>query len=412
MWDPRFQAGELRGRLVVVAAGGCVDVAGSIDGVSRNQERTWLAALLIGTFALHAYPFVKYVSGDLLHFAIGWYRNIADNGWAAFAEPFSNYTPPYLYLLGITSVFDGIISDHDLLKLLSVAGAIWLALAAARLLKVLNRPRRYALGILLLPSIVQNTSFFGQADVFWAALCVHALTAAVERKYFWVAFWSGAAFAFKAQAVCFAPFVAYLFIQQRVALWKWAVPLLVYLLAILPAWLVGWPIWDLLTIYLRQAQWQPDGSYFISNSASLWTVYAWLAPEYALQTFWIGFLSTAVAAILYCLLMPSLSGDRLVAAAALSAGLVPFLLPGTHDRFFILADVLAFLYALARPSPRTIAAAILMQTGSAWPGFAWSFELLDWIMVAPPFAAAALLILICEVRHASRRSGAFGALNQ
>ena len=379
-----------------------------IDPEPRDQERTWLVALLIGIFALHAYPFFKYISGDLHRFAIGWYRNIADNGWAAFANPFGNYTPPYLYLLWITSLFDGIIPDHELLKLLSLAGAIWLALAAARLLNLLNRPRWYALGVLLLPSIVQNTSFFGQADVFWAALCVHALTAAIEKKYFWVAFWSAAAFAFKAQAVFFAPFVVYLFIRQRVPLWKWAVPLLVYILAIIPAWLAGWPLWDLLTIYLRQAQWQPDGGYFISNSASWWTIYGWLGPEYALKTFWIGFLSTAVATIGYCLFMPNLSGARLVAAAALSAGFVPFLLPGTHDRFFILADLLAFLYALARPTPGTIAAAILMQIGSVWPGFAWGFELRGWDIIAPPFAAAALLILIHEVRPYTHRSGTFG----
>jgi Gpi18-like mannosyltransferase len=392
--------------------GDAVDAATIIDRGPRDQERTWFAALLIGIFALHAYPFFKYASGDLHRFVIGWYRNVADNGWAAFAEPFSNYTPTYLYLLGITSLFDGIIGDHELLKLLSIVGAIWLALASARLLHILNRPRWYALGVLLLPSIVQNTSFFGQADVFWVALCVHALSAAVERKYFWVAFWSGAAFAFKAQAVCFAPFVAYFFSRQRVTLGNWAVPLLVYVLATIPAWLAGWPLWDLLTVYLRQAQWQPDGSHFISNSASWWTIYGWLAPEYALKTFWLGFLCTAVATIAYCLFVPNLSGARLVAAAALSAGFVPFLLPGTHDRFFILADVLAFLYALARPTPKTIAAAILMQIGSALPGFVWCFELADWEIFAPPLAAAALLILMHEVGSSSQNQGRLARLNR
>ena len=373
-----------------------------LDRGHRNQDRTWIAALLIGVIALHAYPFFKYASGDLHRFVIGWYRNIADNGWAAFAEPFGNYSPPYLYLLWITSLFDGMIGDHELLKLLSLGGALWVALSSARLLHILDRPRWYALGVLLLPSILQNTSFFGQADVFWVAPCVLALTAAVEKRYFWVAFWSGVAFAFKAQAVCFAPFVAYLFIRQGIALWTWAVPLVVYVLAMTPAWLAGWPIGDLFTIYLHQAQWQPGDSFFISNSASWWTIYGWLAPEYAIQTFWIGFLSTAVAAILFCLLMPNLSGVRLVAAAALSAGLVPFLLPGTHDRFFILADVLAFLYALARPSQKAIMAAILMQIGSALPGFVWCLELRGWEILAPPFAGAALLILAHEVRASAQ----------
>ena len=145
-----------------------------------------------------------------------------------------------------------------------------------------------------------------------------------------------------------------------------------------------------------RSQWQPDGSYFISNSASWWTIYGWLAPEHAIKTFWIGFLSTGVATILYCLFMPSLSGTRF-RRCCLSAAFVPFLLPGTHERFFILADVLAFLYALARPTPRTIAAAILMQIASALPVYVWAFQAEPLQLLAPAFAIVAIYLILREL---------------
>ena len=375
-----------------------MDAATIVDRRHRNQERTWIAALLIGIFALHAYPFFKYASGDLHRFVIDWYRNIADNGWAAFAEPFGNYSPPYLYLLWITSLFDGMIGDHELLKLLSLGGAIWLALASASLLHTLNRPRWYALGVLLLPSIVQNTSFFGQADTFWVAPCVLALAAAVRERWFWVAFWSGLAFSFKAQAVFFAPFVMHLFLARRVSWKMWLVAPAVYVAAMSPAWLAGWPAWDLATVYLRQVAWQPgDGTIFVSNGASWWTWFGYALPETAIRLFWLGFASTFVAVAAYLWLVPLNDSRKLLLAAIISVVVVPFLLPGMHERFFLLADVLAFLYAAVFPSRRSIIVAMAMQIASALPVYVWAFQAEPLHLVAPAFAIVAFYLVLKEL---------------
>jgi Gpi18-like mannosyltransferase len=237
---------------------------------------------------------------------------------------------------------------------------------------------------------------FGQADTFWVAPCVLAVAAALKDRWFWVAFWSGLAFAFKAQALFLGPFVLHLFATRKVPLKLWAVAPAVYVMAMLPAWSAGWPAWDLATIYVRQAGWQPGAGYFISNGASWWTIFGWLSPELALRTFWLGFVLTLLAVAATLVFVAQRPASTTVMVAVISAAAIPFLLPGMHERFFILADVLAAIYAMAFPSRRSIIAAVLMQIASAFPVYVWAFELWPLQIVAPPLAIAALVLFLRE----------------
>ena len=210
---------------------------GSGSASRLDRIKGW-AAFALAVFALHSIPFFQYPPGDLAYYVQPWYRHIIAAGRVqVFAEPFGNYTPPYLYLLSLTTLLYGVMALVYQIKLLALLGALWIVYASCRLCDALNAPRWGAFGILLLPSIVFNTSLLGQADTFWVAPCVLSLAASIREKWFWVAFWSGLAFAFKAQAVFFAPFVVYLFLKNRVPLWHWLVPIGVYIASMLPAWL-------------------------------------------------------------------------------------------------------------------------------------------------------------------------------
>ena len=370
------------------------------QGKIASEHRTWLAAWALGVFAVHSVMFFQFAAGDVIMFVVPWYDHIlAEGRIGVFAHPFSNYAPPYLYLLSLTSLFDGALPAYYLVKLLSWVGALWLVYASVRLLRALGGRQLLGVSVLLLPSIVANVSMLGQADAFWVAPCLLALAAAVKRRWFWVAFWSGLAFSFKAQAAFFAPFVVHVFVTRRVPLWTWLVAPAVYVFAMLPAWLVGWPAWDLAGVYLRQAMWQPDKPpfYFISNGASWWTIYGWLLPETALHTFWIGFVMAFLAVGVGLAFVPRLSNRTTVVLAIIFTAGIPFLLPGMHERFYILADVLAFLYALVYPSRRSVAAALLMQIASALPVFVWCFQMEPLQLLAPPFAVAALYLFVKEL---------------
>ena len=350
--------------------------------------------------AAHAVAFLTYEPGDLVVYVSHWYERVHSLGFSAFSQPFSNYTPPYLYLLWAASLVGGDASPIFVIKGVAVVGAAWLTLSLYRLFRSLPvaSPGLVALAALLLPSIVLNVSLLGQADTFWVAACVLALNSAIKNRLPWVAFWSGAAFAFKAQAVFFAPFVMHLFLKRGAPWWCWAMPAFVYVAAMLPAWLAGWNWWYLVNVYFRQAAWQPEGRLFISNGGSWWTIFGHFAPGMAIRFFPFGYILAVLGTVAYLRLRPHYCPIGLLAMATLSAAGLPFLLPGMHERFFILADVLAFCLAVRMRTRPAILAAVLMQIGSAVPVIRWAYQWQHIEIAAPLFIFGAILILIEIVR--------------
>ncbi|HEX8257269.1 MAG TPA: hypothetical protein VF589_06520 [Allosphingosinicella sp.] len=329
------------------------------------------------------------VTGDMNDYLVPWYDTILARGRVgAFAEPFGNYTPPYLYLLSAVSLFDGLLAKVTLIKLLSVAGVAALAWAVARLVGAagVERPWRAALWVFLLPSVVLNAPAMGQCDAIWAAACIAAVAETVERRPAAMLVWCGVAIAFKAQAVFIAPFIISRLLAERTPWHLWAIPPLVYGAAMLPAWLMGWPAADLATIYLRQTEWGPD---FLGNAPNPWAWAQHFFAEAGAGYRWVGHAAAAAAALAYVVVFGRrrLGARGLVAAALLAAIMLPWLLPKMHERFFFLADLLAFALAAIRRDRIGVAVAVLVQAGSvlalggllaasSWPAMVGSVAML------------------------------------
>src|SRR5690242_4099932 len=64
---------------------------------------------------------------DMRIFLEPWMNHILHYGpIAAFAHPFSNYEPAYLYLLALGSLAHGLLATMTIIKILSVAGTVFL----------------------------------------------------------------------------------------------------------------------------------------------------------------------------------------------------------------------------------------------------------------------------------------------
>jgi Gpi18-like mannosyltransferase len=306
-------------------------------------------------------------SGDMRGWLVPWYEHIMANGRiATFSAPFANYTPPYLYLLSAMTLFDGVLPVISLIKLLSILGACALAAAAYYLLRALRTPNALQAGawVLLLPSVVFNAPILGQCDVIWTAACLMAVAEAIKHRVRPMLFWCGVAVAFKAQAVFIAPFVLAVLLERRTPLYLWAIPPAVFAVAMLPAWAAGWPAQDLATIYLRQAEWAPE---FIGNAANPWSIAEFVGAGAAAAEFtWVGFAAAALATIAYLCFYTRhrLSQHELLTAALVSSMMLPFLLPKMHERFFFLADILAFAFAWTVRNRSAVAVAALVQLSS------------------------------------------------
>jgi Gpi18-like mannosyltransferase len=321
-----------------------------------------VAVALVAVYAL----FWPAIPGDMETFLEPWLDTILANGRiGAFAEPFSNYTPPYLYLLSLFSLLVGLLSKYSVIKLLALFGALLLGAASLRLIRAAGASAAgpsLALWIMLLPSVVLNVGM-GQCDAFWAAACVMAVTAAIERRPVGMLVWFGIGIAFKAQAIFLAPFILQRLLAERTPIRLWPLPGLVYALAMLPAILAGWPPLHAATVYLRQAAWDET---FIGNAANPWSFVRYFAPAEGLSWLWLGHLAALAATGLYLLAFRGGGRDprRLLALALLATMIVPFLLPKMHERFFFLADILSFVIAFVWRDRRAILIFLLIQSAS------------------------------------------------
>src|SRR6266576_879122 len=287
------------------------------------------------------------VTTDYTFFLSQWYDFIQTHGgFAALKYNFSNYNPPYLYLLALTTYLP--IPKLVAIKTLSVVFDGFLGLFTYLLLGLKFR-RSYAaiigvLVVLFAPTIVINSAAWGQSDAIYTAF---------------------------------------------------------FLLTLAPAFLAGRDAWSLLTIYVgqiisagvggpgqfngggpglfnggRPGQFNgigkgpfngggPGGGSFSSSSFTLNapSFYQWLpagAPEYWK---WIGIILAMMFVILIGVLIMA-SKKHLTQAIILKVALVfalaiPFFLPEMHERYFYLADVLSIIYAFY--FPRYFFVAVIMQ---------------------------------------------------
>ncbi len=348
----------------------------------RQQDVRLLIQVGVSVVVLYA-ALGLFAGPDLDHFLFPWLAHIRQAGpIAAFSAPYSNYTPAYLYLLTSVSVLG--LSPLVTVKLLSVLGTLWLALTVRQLLIALGSERHdeAALLSLLLPTVILNGPFLGQCDAIWVGCCLIAVAAAVEKRILAMAAWAGLGFAFKAQALFLAPFALALVIRER----KWAallIPPLAYLLAVGPAWMAGWPLDNLLTIYTRQVGY----THWLSTAPNLWALPAIFYPTGTALLTGLAYTLAVVAAALFVWRFPRRS---LLAAALFSAILVPWLLPKMHERYFLLADLLSF--CLAYVDRRGIPIFLTVQAGSLLSLFAYGTTF-DALNVAGSVSMTAGLVL-------------------
>ncbi|MET9401194.1 glycosyltransferase 87 family protein [Kitasatospora sp. NPDC002965] len=357
-------------------------------------------------------------SSDYFYFLGPWYRYIAENGgFAALSDmEFSDYNAPYLYVMAALTY----------LPVPALAGIKWasilfdLALASyAFRIVALRRPRRLrpALGaavvVLLLPTVVVNSGWWGQADAIFTTFLVGGLYHLLRDRPWWACAFFGIALAFKLQAVFLFPLLLVLVLVKRI---PWpsllAVPA-VYLALDVPALLLGADPWKLLTVYTRQT-----GTYtqLTLNAPSVYQfVSVPQTAEGAVRSVGV-LIAGATVLVLVGLAVrsvrraggaverdgrPLLTPTTVLLLATTSAIAVPFLLPSMHERYFYVADVLSVIVAFHRPH-RLWYLPILVQASSLGSYLTFIAPAVAPYLSMPAHGMLMLLALIAVLRSTAR----------
>jgi Gpi18-like mannosyltransferase len=184
-----------------------------------------------------------------------------------------------------------------------------------------------------------------------------ALAAALRRRHVAMLAWYGLALGLNIQALLIAPFFLALLINRRVPIRLWPIAPLIIAATLLPAWAAGWP--DLVTTYPPRA----DALSF--NAPNIWAIVD-ILPLGGLPLLGLALASAIGASAGYVARFSaqSLSNKLTIPAALLATLLTAGLLPGMHERHFLLADILALILALVVRDRASVRIALLIQLGS------------------------------------------------
>lgn len=330
------------------------------------------------------------ITMDVGHYYGPWLDHIWQTGpIRAFATPFSNYTPPYLYLLALLSPLKLVLADPAIIKLAGLLCNAALAAAIWHVLRKQGMPAALAGGLwaVALPTVIANAALLGQCDAMYAAPVVMAVGAALDRRSTAMLGWYGVALAIKLQAILIAPFMLAMLVAWRLPPWRWWPAPATFLIAMLPAAIAGWPIGDLATIYLRQSA---DFADAVLNAPNIWSVLV-LAGVALPPLFGLACAAAVGASAAYIARIGAsarqFSRDQLLRAALLAPLVTAGLLPRMHERYFFVADVLALLLFAVTRAPRDGRLVALTQLGSGAALFAY-------ISGAPIFAALGAVPMI------------------
>jgi|SRR5271157_107120 len=356
------------------------------------------------------YSLLNFRSVDYAVYTQHWYTYIKAHGFSAFNQNFSNYNPPYLYLLYIIIRFFPDLPGLTVTKLPSMIADFACAGLAYKIVGIKYPkspiPMFATFAILFAPTVVLNSAFWGQADALYTVALIACIYFLLIKQPVLAMFFFGVSVSFKAQAIFLIPLLFALLLRGEIP-WKdfLLVPLIMFL-SLVPAWLAGRSLIDLLSIYPSQAsQYQqlsmhaPSLLSLIPNSGRF---YPYFYPA--------GLILAVAVGLLFSIMIyksqVGLTSSLLIELSLISVMLMPFVLPKMLDRYFYPADVLSILFAFY--FPRYFYIPIGMNIISF---FAYQPTLFQTESVAIPVLVLGILILLAVVIRDAVTTAALAGLS-
>mgnify|MGYP007011799162 CR=1 FL=1 len=328
----------------------------TLKGITFQMVDILFTACLFILAFLIRWKLMPIESADYFGFLEPWMEAIRTNGgWRSLSMEISNYTSPYMYIMTLLSY----ISTNDLyaLKLVSVAFDYFAAIAVLRILyHMTGKLRKSILGmavLLLSPTVIIDSAYWCQCDIIYTSFLLYSYLYFLEDDGEKSAIFFGLSFMFKLQSVFLLPFFVIMWLKKRTIrleyyLWVPAI----YFISVIPAWIAGRSLKDLLTVYLDQSGYYPWGTLHYPN------VYALLGEEmpdlrHADEVSGAGTIMTimilgCIAYYLYTKKL-ELTEELMITLALFTVTITVYTLPHMHDRYGFPVDLLAILYGVLNP---------------------------------------------------------------
>lgn len=297
--------------------------------------------------------FLSYESNDYLGFLTNWVEHFRINGFRGIADGLYDYTPTYMYALYIVSIVP--IKRIVGIKFISIVFDYVLAVAVGFMAAQSDKkdgnwnvPKGImAYGVILFtPTVVSNSAMWGQCDVIYVTFIVWALYLFMRDKPGLGMLFYGIAFALKLQSIFLFPVLVLLWICKKIKTNMFLSIPFVYLISIVPAWMAGRKLIDLLLIYVKQAK----GNSVLTLK---WpNIYYLLGIDmfvdlYGKAAIWftVGLLLLIFYYLVKKCLVIGIDERLLITISLLCVMIITYFLPFMHERYGYLADILCVIFA-------------------------------------------------------------------
>lgn len=295
----------------------------------------------------------SFISPDMSWFLIGWFSFIQENGGiSSLAEPVGNYNVLYQTVISLMTYIP--VNCVYLYKILSLVFDYGLAFISSYFVcKVTDQKLfhgRFCLiftTILMLPTVILNSSYWGQCDAIYVFFVILTLYCLYREKYLWAFIWLGVAFAFKLQTMFIVPFIliyyVYLYKEKKktFSLCYFLISVAVFWSSGILAYLQGRNILSPFLLYLNQTDTYEE---MYLNMPSF---YRMLGNDYGnLKNFALLLTVILCGVILYLVLenMKTLNTpEEFFNTACLVVWTCVMFLPAMHERYTYLVDILLIM---------------------------------------------------------------------
>ena len=314
--------------------------------------RYYIFLIIITTLAIIIRGlFFSVESGDYVCFLSVWFDTLKQNGGlAGIKTPIGDYNVPYLTILACLTYLP--ISSLVSIKLVSIIFDFFGAITAALIVKKLTSTSNYSnllavitySIIIFLPTVILNGAAWGQCDFIYTSFILLSLYLLLNKKHFWSLFVYGIAFSFKLQAIFILPLfiIIYLFNKDFSILNFLLIPVANLILS-LPALLLGYPLKNLLLVYINQTDTYHNLTMNFPN------IYNLMHNYYDLLKL-PGIIFTLTVVGTFTMIVWStkkrISNKDLITYSLWLVLTITFFLPGMHDRYLFVADILSVIYVI------------------------------------------------------------------
>lgn len=340
--------------------------------------------LIISAFTILAFLiriiFFNNVNGDMVNYLVPWIEKIKDLGKIeSLKYTIGNYNTPYILILTIISYLP--ISKNgqymSAIKIVSVLFDYIMAISTMILTyKLTNNKKKSILSyiiVLLLPTVISNSSAWGQCDSIYTSFIIISLICLVEYKFKYSMMFLGIAFSFKLQTILIMPLYLYILLSKNEKKLKWqdgTVFLLTFFAMGIPSLIMGKSIFDTYSIYFTQTSEHQE--LFTLNYYNYYTL---LSPDKfgeihylvndAFNYIGIGILLVGFALSFLFVIYKKIkiSNKQIIEIGVWCIIFTTFFLPRMHERYAYVADVLSIVYLMVYGKKR-ILVPILIQAVS------------------------------------------------